>query len=107
MVSRGTLLVEVNGSKDAVVLVDKREWGRGASIKIELEPGTHELEIRAPGRKPIDQHIEILAGQPNAIAITVPPLPLTRPTGHVPPKKDPIPTRPKGDDDLLTPKGHH
>ena len=109
--TRGTLEVNVTGSRDAVILVDGQEWGRGASIKIELAPGGHDVVVKPQGRPPITQHVAIVAGSPNTVTIAVPE-PVVR---VAPPKRDPKagmtsnkppPPTVHSDDELLSPKGH-
>jgi len=104
---RSMLEVHVSNSKDAVILVDNQEWGRGASVKVELDPGDHEVTVKPPGRGSVTQHVTLEPG-PNTITIIVPAAPVSRPVGHPPVKKDPRttgkPHPPGGDDDLLAPK---
>jgi hypothetical protein len=106
--TQGTLFVKVTGAKDAVIRVDGKDSGKGDSIKVELDPGGHDIEISAAGRPPIEQHVEIEAGASNTVAIVVPASPSrppvrtvrtvrsTKATGTAPTKVD--------DDDLMTPK---
>jgi serine/threonine-protein kinase len=102
--ARGTLEVEVTGAKDSVIFVDKEEWGRGASIKIELDPGVHEIVVKPPGRTPITQKITMVAGQVNHTTVVVPREKIVvRPSRT--PKTAPKETKkPPGDDELLKPK---
>jgi len=108
----GTLVVSVSGSKDAVIAVDGEEKARGASLKVELEAGDHELTVKPPGRPPITQTIAVNAGESNSFTIVVPPMS----TASRPPprtaKKD-VKVEPKQteskmskDDELLAPKRH-
>ena len=101
--TRGTLAVTVTGAKSAVISVDGKEYGRGESVKAELAPGGHEIEVRAPGREPIVQHVEISAGASNTVAVVVPPTP---PRSGRTPRKPPTtgPAKPPDDDGLMTPK---
>jgi len=101
---RSTLEVKVSGSKDAVILVDSQEWGRGASVKVELDPGDHEVQVKPPGRGTVAQHVTLEPG-PNTVTIVVPAVTAVRTVVHAPPKKEPKkePKKP-GDDDLLAPK---
>ena len=101
---RGTLEVKVNGARDSTILVDGEEWGRGASLKVELEAGEHTVTVKPPGRPTISQKVEIHGGAINSIAVVVPPPQATR-VIRVPTKKDG--PKPKGDDDLLTPKSRN
>jgi serine/threonine-protein kinase len=97
-----TLDIHVSGSKDAVILVDGKEWGRGSTVKVEVPPGDHEVVVRAPGRAPQAQHVTLAAGQVNTVSMVVPALPV-----HVPVvKTHPGKTTPAvhNDDDLLAPK---
>jgi len=103
---RGTLLVTVTGAKSAVISVDGEELGRGESVKAELAPGRHTVEVRAPGREPLVQTVEITAGAANTVAVVVPAGPRTGPRPNRLPKP-PVgtPTKPPpDDDDLLAPK---
>src|SRR5206468_2463836 len=70
--ARGSLEVTVSGSKDAAILVDGQEWGRGASIKVELEPGEHDIVVKPPGRESIAEHVTLMSGQLAKVAIVVP-----------------------------------
>jgi hypothetical protein len=98
-VQRGTLEVKVSGAKDSAILVDGEEWGRGASLKVELDPGQHEVTVRPNGRAPITQQVEINGGAVNSIAIVVPRV------IKVPTKAGLAPaTKRSGDDELLAPK---
>jgi serine/threonine protein kinase len=99
-VERGTLEVTITGARDSVILVDGEEWGRGASLKVELDPGEHMVTVRPPNRPEIAQKVEINGGAVNSIAVVVPPRQATR-VIRVPNKAS---TKPTGDDDLLTPK---
>ncbi len=103
---RGTLAVEISNSKDAVILVDGQEWGRGASVKVELTVGGHDVVVKTAGHPSITQHVEVAGGQ-NTVTIAVPAA-----TPHaIQGKHDPI-TKPVpppshgGDHELLAPNGH-
>jgi hypothetical protein len=103
----GTLDIHVAGTKDAVILVDGKEWGRGTTVKVELPPGEYDVVVKAPGRTPLSQHVTLAAGQINTVSMLVPAPPVVR---AVPPKRDPKkpPVKPPppahNDDDLLAPK---
>jgi serine/threonine protein kinase len=100
-VERGTLEVSVSGATDSVILVDGEEWGRGASLKVELDPGEHLVTVRPPNRPPISQKVDINGGAVNSIAVVVPPPQATR-VIRVPKRETGKQT--SGDDELLTPK---
>ena len=102
--ARGTLEVEVTGAKDSVIFVDKEEWGRGASIKIELDPGLHEIVVKPPGRTPITQKIKLIAGQVNHTTVVVPREKIVVRPGRTP--KTQKTKKTSGDDELLKPKGN-
>ncbi len=70
--TRGMLEVEVEGSKDALIVVDGEERGRGASIKLELDAGEHLVTVKPPGRPAIEKTVEVNAGGVSAVAIVVP-----------------------------------
>jgi hypothetical protein len=101
VVERGTLEVSVSGAKDSTILVDGEEWGRGASLKVQLEPGEHTVTVKPPGRASISQKVVINGGAVNSIAVVVPPPQATRVIRV--PKKEAKDTT-KRDDDLLAPK---
>jgi serine/threonine protein kinase len=105
--ARGTLEVNVTGAVNASILVDEQQWGTGEAIKVELDPGDHTVEVKAPGRAVISQHVDITAGQSVTLTMAVPPPAIVRPTprpGVRPAVKKPPPHL--GEDDLLRPKGH-
>src|SRR5262249_56123399 len=102
--ARATLEIDVSGARDAVVLVDRKEWGRGETIKLELEAGSHEVEVRPPGRPAITKPVDLVAGQDKTIEIVVPQAAKPPPVRVVPTKRPPV--KPRDDDDLLSPKGH-
>jgi hypothetical protein len=102
----GTLDIEVTGAKDSVIYVDGEEWGRGASIKVPLSAGTHEIKVKPPGRSPIVQTTTIEAGQDNRMTIVVPKektVVIRRGGGTKTQPKD-TPPPPPSDDALLAPK---
>ncbi len=105
--ARATLEVDVTGSRDSVILVDGKEWGRGASIRIELDPGAHDVLVRPQGRAPVTQHVELAPGQVASVAIVVPAAPPPRTVvRQVPAKPTPPQTQRHDDDELLAPKHH-
>ena len=107
--ARATLEVDVTGSRDAEILVDGKEWGRGASIKVELDPGPHDVVVKPAGRAPVSQHVELAAGQVASVAIVVPAAPPPRTVVRTAPARQP-PSQPQktrhDDDELLAPKHH-
>ena len=113
VVQRGTLDVTVTGSKDAVILVDGKEWGRGASITVEVDAGDHVIQVRPPNHTPISQHVTVVAGKnlPVPIVVAVAPVraairaPVKKPVK--PPPTNDTKDDTKHDDDLLAPKPHH
>jgi hypothetical protein len=101
--TRGTLEVDVQGSKDALIFVDGEERGRGASIKLELEPGEHRVVVKPPGRPTIEKTVDVNAGGVSAVAIVVPKT--TRPAIRRTKRGGDSQTKSgTGDDELLTPK---
>jgi hypothetical protein len=95
----------VTGAKESEIYVDGEEWGRGASIKVPLDPGPHEITIKPPGHTPITQKTTIEPGQDNKLTIVVPKektVVIRRGGGKTPPPKEP--PKPASDDELLTPK---
>jgi serine/threonine protein kinase len=100
--TRGTLEVDIQGSKDSVIYVDGEEWGRGASIKLELDPGKHKVVVKPPKTAAITKTVEIDAGSVASVAIVVPPQPGIKVRTKRPPRDRTA--KPTGDDELLTPK---
>jgi len=101
--TEGALEIDVQGSKDSLILVDGEERGRAASLKLDLPPGKHTVVVKPPGRAAITKKVDISAGGTASISVVVPGS--GRPTGrHT--KKDTKSTikKPSGDDELLTPK---
>ena len=101
-----TLEVTLTGAAfDAVVTVDGAPWQRTGPIA----PGEHVIAVRAPGRAPIEQHVDVDAGQAFTLTIVVPPRTVARPVTR-PPVKPPNtrpPPKPANDDDaLLRPRSH-
>jgi len=100
----GRLEVKLTGATGAAVIVDGADWKSPGPIA----PGEHTIEVRAAGRAPIEQHVNVEPGQTFTITIVVPPKqvvrPATRPAVRPAPPKPP--PKPAGDDDLLRPKGH-
>jgi tRNA A-37 threonylcarbamoyl transferase component Bud32 len=105
----GTLEISVTGSKDAVIVVDRVERGRGTALKVDVKPGSHAIEVQPPRAAPIRRDVEILAGKTSSVEIDVP---APRPTVLRPPPRPPVRPKPPPvkkppqDDDLLRPKGH-
>jgi serine/threonine protein kinase len=101
----GTLDIEVTGAKDSIIYVDGEEWGRGASIRVPLKPGSHEIKVKPPGRAAIVQTTTIAPGQDNKMTIVVPKektVVIRRGGGgKTQPKETPPP--PPSDDALLAP----
>ena len=98
------------GGRDyvAMELVDGEERGKAAQIKLDLDPGKHDVTVKPANgsSRPQTQHIQLVAGQDKTVTFNVP-VPPSRPTppSHGVQKKDPKPV-PTGDE-LLTPKSHH
>ena len=100
--------IDVSGTKDAIILIDGVEKGRGLQLKAELDPGPHDIEVRAPGRGQIPpRHVDLAANETNTLSFAFSAATVPHPTGGRPahlPRPDP---RPKPDDDeLLTPHKH-
>jgi serine/threonine-protein kinase len=100
------LEITVTGSKDAVIVVDLEERGRGSELVVDVKPGTHTVEVRPPKAAPISREVEVAAGEEKRVAIDVPvPRPIVRPIPRPPPRPKPPIKKPPGEDDLLRPKG--
>jgi len=99
----GMLEIRVTGSKDAVILVDGDERGRGSALKVDLKPGRHAVEVRPPGGAPIRRELEIAAGEDRTVELDVP---VRRPVVRPPPPRPRPPIRkpPLDEDELLRPK---
>jgi serine/threonine protein kinase len=110
--ARATLEINVSGAKDALILVDGKEWGRGTQIRHEIDPGEHDIVVKPNGQKPVAQHVELEPGQLQSLAIVATSgatPPIVRQVVHPPPKqppKQPLPPRQQNGDELLAPKHH-
>jgi len=103
---KSTVEVNVTGPKGSIIYIDGNELGTGPTVKAEIEAGDHDIEVRAPGRKPTVQHVSIEAGQDALVAIVVPmapPKPIIRTITRPAPTKSAVPA-PPDDDDLMKPK---
>jgi hypothetical protein len=104
--TQGSLTVTVAGAKDTEIAIDGKVVGKDEA-KAALDPGGHEVEVRAKGRPPITQHVEIEAGASNTVAIVVPASPTRPPTRTIRTTRPANPTgvkkQPVDDDDLMTP----
>jgi serine/threonine-protein kinase len=58
----GTLVVSVAGASDAVIELDGKKIGTGASVTIDVAEGDHKLLVTAPGKKPVEKTVTIAAG---------------------------------------------
>ncbi len=104
---RGTLSVNITGANDAVITVDGTDRGHGSSVRIELDPGHHDVVVKPPGRAPISQGVDLTAGDSSSVTIVVPPIVRT-PVHGKPTKTTPPTTKTRHDDDeLLRPGSHH
>jgi hypothetical protein len=62
--------------RDADVYVDGNYIGRVADLeregapKLELAPGSHRVEVRKPGRFPVQRTVRIVAGGPSTVTLT-------------------------------------
>jgi len=108
------LEINVTGSKDAVIVVDGDERGRGTAVKVDVKPGKHAIEVQPPKAAPISRDVEVVAGQENVVEIDVPaprpaikpPPPVVRPPLRPKPPLPPPIKKPPDENDLLKPKGH-
>jgi len=109
--ARAWLDVRVTNAKDATIFVDGQEWGRGAAVKVAVDPGPHDVVIIPLGtRAKISQHVEVGPDQTSTVELSVPTAPVvTRPPSHPPAKSPKPPQQPahgRDDDELLAPKTH-
>ena len=110
--AKAWLDVRVINAKDATIFVDGQEWGRGAAVKVAVDPGPHDVVIIPLGtRAKITQHVEVGPDQTSTVELSVPTAPVvTRPSSRPPVKSaKPPPAQPahgRDDDELLAPKAH-
>ncbi len=101
---RVAMAVTVSGAKDALIIVDGIEWGRGDALKM-IEPGTHQIVARVRGKPEITETVQIEPGEEiKRVTLTVPGgVAIQRP--QRPPRRPPVvkPVPPKSD--LLKPRG--
>ena len=103
-VVRAKLEINVNGTKDATIYVDGDEKGHGSQIKVEVDPGKHQIVVKTPGRPEKSQDVELTEGQERSVGITVPPAPHGGTSHPSPQHKEP---KQPNADDLMTPKHGH
>ena len=98
------LSVEIIGGCEFSVGVP---WGEMHLLGYFIEPGDHNIEVKAPGRAVISQHVDITPGQSVTVTMAVPPPAIVRPTPR-PVVRPAVKKQPPhlGEDDLLRPKGH-
>lgn len=105
----GTLLIQVRPA-GAEILIDGVQWPASETaepLKLQLAPGSHKVEIRAPGRQTFAQTVTIRAGEtlPLNVSLTAserpvvspppPPAPTPRPrVNPPPPPQQPAPSGP-------------
>jgi tRNA A-37 threonylcarbamoyl transferase component Bud32 len=102
----GKLEISVAGSKDAVIVVDGVERGRGSALKVDVKPGSHTIQVRPPKAAAISRDVEVAAGESSIVKINVPaarPGVKTAPRPPVRPKS--TVKQPPDENDLLRPKG--
>ncbi len=102
--------IDVSGAKDAIILIDGVEKGRGEELKAELDPGPHDIEVRAPGRGQIPaRHVDLAPNETNTLSFSfsAATAPVPHPTGGRPAHRAKPDSRAEPDDDeLLTPHKH-
>jgi serine/threonine protein kinase len=101
----GKLEIKVTGSKDAIIVVDGVERGRGSALKVDVKPGSHTIEVRPPKAAPITRDVEVAEGKASVVKVVVPvSRPIVRPPRPPVRPKPPV-KKPPDEDDLLRPKG--
>ncbi len=72
----GVSVLEIRGAAppDARVLVDGKDRGT-LPVKVELEPGAHQVRILMAGREPYEQWIELEGGQAHQVTVALADLP--------------------------------
>lgn len=92
----GTLSIQVR-PPDAEIIIDGERWvGADVSgpLRVQLAPGTHRVELRAPGRRPYSTEISIRSGETTPLNVVLPegPAPARRSAPPVmqPPAPPPI-----------------
>jgi PEGA domain-containing protein/FecR-like protein/tetratricopeptide repeat protein len=81
---------------DAAVSIDGVEYGR-APLSLALAPGAHTVHVRAEGRLPVEERVEIAAGTPTLFHAELPELPSV----EEPEAQPAVPSRP-GASELLS-----
>lgn len=70
----GTLSIQVR-PPDAAVFIDGERWvspEAAGPLQIQLSPGRHRLELRAPGHRPYSADVEIRAGETTPLNVALP-----------------------------------
>lgn len=79
----GAIRVHTPGVKGAEVYVDGELKGKAPGEFSGIRPGTHALEVRAPGYKPVEREIQIRAGDTSYVKIELEKLPEAKPVGFL------------------------
>ncbi|MBI5480547.1 MAG: PEGA domain-containing protein [Deltaproteobacteria bacterium] len=77
----GAIRVHTPGLKGAEVYVDGELKGKAPGEFTGIRPGTHALEVRAPGYKPFEKEIQIRAGDTSYVKVELEKLPEAKPVG--------------------------
>jgi len=89
----GTLSIRARPA-DAEIFIDGERWTGGADtgqLEVQLAPGSHRVEARAPGRQTYTSNITIRAGETTALNVL---LSAATPQPPPPPGPGPVPQRP-------------
>lgn len=70
--SRGKIVAR-SPTLGALLFIDDREVGRGAAA-VEVEPGSHQVEAKAPGHAPLRRVLEVSAGGTHEVELALVPL---------------------------------
>lgn len=98
----GTLSIQVR-PPDAEILIDGERWTGSegnAPLQVQLSPGTHRVEMRAPGRQTFSATVTIRSGQTTPLNVSLlqtgPESAPTEPASASPPAAPASPPRPRG-----------
>jgi hypothetical protein len=70
----GTLNIRVQPA-DAVVVIDGERWESpegGSRLVVQLSAGPHRVEVRKDGFKPYSSTVQIHAGEPQSLNVSLP-----------------------------------
>jgi hypothetical protein len=80
---KGAVRVHTPGVKGAEIYIDGELKGTTPGEIGDIKPGTHVIEVRAAGRKPVEREIQVKAGETTYVKADLEALPEVKPMGRL------------------------